>query len=94
MSNNLKELERRLEEARANMKRTVNGVGTQYTLEEGAAAVRACGEAGKAYQIAKTAEELDTVTESLVSQLHQKYAAMVNVESAIERGRYCDLKLN
>jgi hypothetical protein len=45
MSDNLKELEQRCDEATANMRRIIPGVGSKYTLAEGEAAIRAMGEA-------------------------------------------------
>jgi hypothetical protein len=58
MSDNLKELEQRCDEAQATMKRIVSGVGSAHTFDEGAAAIRATGEAVKAFQTAKIKAEM------------------------------------
>ncbi len=95
MSDNLRELERRCDEATANMRRIIPGVGSKYTLAEGEAAIRAMGEAGKVWKIAQVNAELDAVVAGMIEFLR---AELVKVEgraaTIIQRGRNSDHSKN
>ncbi len=95
MSDNLKELERCCNEATATMRRIVSGVGSQYTLAEGEAAIRAMGEAGKAWQIAKMSAEVDATVASMIETMRDELAKVDRRDAAIvQRGRESDHSRN
>lgn len=95
MSDNLKELERRCDEATANMRRIISGVGSKYTLAEGEAAIRAMGEAGKAWQIAKMTVEVDATVAGMIEKMRAEFLKVnKRAVTIIQRGRESDHSRN
>jgi hypothetical protein len=92
MSDNLKELEQRCDAATVNMRRIVSGIGSTHTFDEGEAAIRAMGEAGKAWQIAKMTVEVDATVAGMIEQMRAssgKRRARSLEQSAAQKLKVC-----